>query len=90
VLFRFHRCIKLTPGLRLNFSKRGRVLSAGVRGFRTGIDTGGRPDGSVETPDTALSWRAYNRAILGTVFVVLALVFLIGCLVVSVLSMLKA
>ena len=34
---RFHRSLKLLPGVRLNISKRGLGISAGVPGLRVGL-----------------------------------------------------
>src|SRR4051812_34522748 len=54
--FRFHRSLKILPGLKLNFSGGGVSLSAGVRGARVNFG----PRGSFATlglPGTGLSYR---------------------------------
>jgi uncharacterized protein DUF4236 len=34
--------VRLAPGVRMTFSKRGASVSAGPRGAKAGVDTGGR------------------------------------------------
>lgn len=59
---RFHRSLKLLPGVRLNFGKRGIGISAGVRGLRVGVDSRGKQYSSVGIPGTGLSARNYAKA----------------------------
>lgn len=56
---RFQRRIRLPGGLRLNLSKSGIGLSAGVPGLRAGIDAKGRKYMSTGLPGTGLSARKY-------------------------------
>ena len=58
---RLHRSIKILPGLRLNLSKSGLGLSAGVRGLRVGIDSKGRSYVNAGIPGTGLSVRQYAK-----------------------------
>jgi DNA-binding XRE family transcriptional regulator/tetratricopeptide (TPR) repeat protein len=54
---RFYRSIKLGHGLRLNFSKTGVGLSAGIPGLRVGIHSSGRRTATIGIPGTGLSYR---------------------------------
>src|ERR1035437_5954886 len=58
---RFQRSIKIFPGLRLNLSKSGLGVSAGVRGLRLGIDSKGRSYVNAGIPGTGLSVRQYAK-----------------------------
>jgi hypothetical protein len=58
---RFHRSIKIFPGLRLNLSKSGLGLTAGVRGLKVGIDAKGRSYVNAGIPGTGLSVRQYAK-----------------------------
>jgi hypothetical protein len=58
---RFHQPFKLLPGIRLNFSKSGFGLSAGVRGLRVGVDAKGRSYVNAGIPGTGLSVRKYGK-----------------------------
>jgi hypothetical protein len=58
---RFHRSLKLLPGVRLNLGKRGIGISAGVRGFRVGVDSRGKAYTSAGIPGTGLSVRKYAQ-----------------------------
>src|SRR4051812_28975799 len=54
--FRFHRSLKLAPGLRMNLSASGLGLSFGLPGARVSVG----PRGLTHTagiPGTGLSWR---------------------------------
>jgi hypothetical protein len=59
--WRFRRSLKLGP-LRLNLSKSGIGVSAGVRGFRVGTDAKGRTYAAASIPGTGLYNRAYYGA----------------------------
>jgi hypothetical protein len=59
--FRFQRRIRIFRGLTLNLSKSGVGISAGVRGFHTGIDAKGRRYTSAGLPGTGISWRKYHK-----------------------------
>lgn len=53
---RFRKTISLLPGVRLNLSKSGVGVSAGVPGLRGSINTGGRVTGTVGIPGTGVSY----------------------------------
>lgn len=55
--FRFRRSVKIAPGLRVNFGKRGVSLSAGVRGASVTVGSRGTY-GNVGIPGTGLSYRS--------------------------------
>jgi hypothetical protein len=59
--WQFRRSLKLGP-LRLNLSKSGIGVSAGVRGFRVGTDAKGRTYTAASIPGTGLYNRAYYGA----------------------------
>jgi len=84
---RFHRSLKILPGVRLNLGKRGIGLSAGIRGFHVGIDSRGRPYTSAGIPGTGLSVRttakrddsgAYQSAIVIGILIGLAFVVVLA------------
>lgn len=54
---RFHRSIKILPGIRLHFSKRGLGISVGVRGFHVAKPAGGRPYITAGIPGSGVSAR---------------------------------
>lgn len=61
---RFHPCVKLLPGLRLNFGRRGVGISAGVRGLHVGVDFMREAIHGVSIPGTNLPGAAMRfRAI---------------------------
>ena len=53
---RFRKSISLLPGVRLNLSKSGVGVSAGVPGLRGSINTSGRVTGTVGIPGTGVSY----------------------------------
>lgn len=53
---RFHKKIKLFPGLYLNISKQGISLSGGMDGATVNLGKGGLT-GTVSAPGTGLSYR---------------------------------
>src|SRR5690348_12704295 len=59
---RFLRSFKIAPGLRLNLSKSGIGISAGVRGLRVGVDARGRTYISAGLRGTGLSLRRYGSS----------------------------
>src|ERR1035437_4581692 len=59
----FHRTFKIFPGLRLNLSKSGLGISAGVRGLRLGVDSKGRSYVNAGIPGTGLSVREYAKKV---------------------------
>jgi len=59
--FRVRRSIKLAPGLRLNLSKSGLGLSAGVRGARVSVNSHGRVTNTVGIPGSGLSYSTSHR-----------------------------
>lgn len=54
--FRFRRSIKIAPGLRLSFGKKGASLRLGVRGMGISKSTTGRTTASAGIPGTGLGW----------------------------------
>lgn len=53
---RFRKTISLFPGVRLNLSKSGVGVSAGVPGIRGSINTSGRATGTLGIPGTGVSY----------------------------------
>jgi hypothetical protein len=54
--FRFRKSIRLAPGVRLNFGKRGMSISAGVKG--ASVTSGSRGTyANVSIPGTGISYR---------------------------------
>lgn len=53
---RFRKSISLLPGVKLNISKSGIGVSAGVPGLRGSINTSGRMTGTVGIPGTGVSY----------------------------------
>ena len=56
--FRFRRSVKIMPGVKLNFSKRGVSTTLGVKGARYTMGSGGRRTASVGIPGTGISYVA--------------------------------
>ena len=56
---RFRKSFKIAPGIRLNVSKSGLGMSAGVRGARVGINSRGTYT-SVGIPGTGISSMSYG------------------------------
>ena len=57
--FRFRQSVRLFPGFRLNFSKRGTSLSIGWRGLRTNVSARGVRN-TVSLPGTGLSYSSFT------------------------------
>ena len=56
--FRFRRSIKILPGIRLNFSKKGfSSVSIGRRGATLNINRKGEKRATIGIPGTGLSWQ---------------------------------
>ena len=55
--WRYHRSVRLLPGVRLNLSKSGVGVSIGGRGAHVGLTARGRRYVSVSALGTGLSWR---------------------------------
>lgn len=53
---RFRKTISLLPGVRLNISKSGLGISAGVPGLRGSINTSGKVTGTASIPGTGVSY----------------------------------
>ena len=53
---RFRKTISLLPGVRLNVSKSGIGVSAGIPGLRGSINTSGRVTGTASIPGTGISY----------------------------------
>jgi hypothetical protein len=58
--WRFHKSIRIFPGVRLNISRGGIGLSLGVRGFHYTIGPGG-PRATLGIPGTGLSYVKQGR-----------------------------
>jgi len=58
--FRFHRSVRLIPGLRVNFSKSGTSLSVGGRGATVNFSKRGTKT-TVGLPGTGLSWSETHK-----------------------------
>src|SRR4051812_13114434 len=58
--FRFHRSVRLIPGLRLNFNKSGTSLSVGGRGATVNFSKRGTKT-TVGLPGTGLSWSETHK-----------------------------
>lgn len=54
---RFRRSVKIAPGVRLNVSKTGVGVSAGVKGARVSAHSSGRTTKTVGVPGTGVYWR---------------------------------
>lgn len=63
--FRFRRSMRLLPGIRINLSKTGASLTAGVRGAHVNIGKTGVHE-TIGIPGTGLSYRTGNLAKAGT------------------------
>jgi hypothetical protein len=57
--FRFRRSLKIAPGIRLNFSKRGTSLSLGGHGFTKNISKRGTKT-TVGLPGTGISYSTFS------------------------------
>ena len=58
--FRFHRSLKIVPGLRLNLSKTGISASVGERGMTVNV-RGDRLRETASLPGTGLSYQTSQR-----------------------------
>jgi hypothetical protein len=72
--FRFRRSIRLAPGIRLNFGKRG--LSTALGGRRARIMVSRNTRATVSAPDTGLRYTVIWGARLLGAAVMMALLFL--------------
>lgn len=54
--FRFHKSVKIAPGLRLNFNKKSTSVSIGGKGARYTASSNGRKTATVGLPGTGLSY----------------------------------
>ncbi len=59
--FRFRRSVRLFPGVRINLSKSGASLTAGVRGAHINLSKTGVHE-TIGLPGTGLSYRTGNLA----------------------------
>lgn len=59
--FRFRKSFKIAPGVKLNMSKSGFGMSAGVKGARIGVNSKGRGYSSVGIPGTGISHTSYSK-----------------------------
>ena len=58
---RFHRRIRVLPGVHLNLSRSGIGASIGGRGAHVGITARGQRYASIGIPGAGVSWREYER-----------------------------
>lgn len=58
--FRFRKSIRLIPGVRLNFGKKGSSLSVGAKGFTTNYSSKGVRN-TVSLPGTGISYTTYQK-----------------------------
>ncbi|HEX7017690.1 MAG TPA: DUF4236 domain-containing protein [Patescibacteria group bacterium] len=59
--FRFRKSFKVAPGVKLNLSKSGIGMSAGVRGARVGISSRGNTYSSIGIPGTGIYSTSYSK-----------------------------
>lgn len=60
--FRMRKSFKIAPGVRLNVSKTGLGVSAGVRGARYSVHSSGRRTITVGLPGTGMSWASTSKS----------------------------
>lgn len=60
--FRFRKSINLGGGIKLNFSKSGVGISAGIPGFRVTKKAGGRTQTTIGIPGTGISYTTSSKA----------------------------
>ncbi len=60
--FRFRKSFKIAPGIRLNMSKSGIGMSAGVKGFRVTKRADGRVQRTTSIPGTGISYVETHAA----------------------------
>ena len=58
---RFRKSFKIAPGVKLNLSKRGIGVSAGVKGARVSLNSKGRVTKSVGIPGTGISYVSGSK-----------------------------
>lgn len=58
---RFRKSFKVAPGVRLNLSKSGLGVSAGVKGARVGVSSRGQTYSSVGIPGTGIYSTSYSK-----------------------------
>ncbi|MFR9136557.1 MAG: DUF4236 domain-containing protein [Gemmiger formicilis] len=59
--FRFHKSVKLLPGLRLNLNKKSISLSAGGKHLGVTVNSRGGVSGRVSAPGTGLSYTVRSN-----------------------------
>lgn len=59
--WRFRKSVKLAPGVRVNFGKRGTSLSIGGKGFRKTFSSTGRTTTTFGIPGTGLSYSESSK-----------------------------
>jgi hypothetical protein len=60
--FRFHKRLRIIPGLWINLSKKGGSLSVGGRGATINVNTDGHQE-TVGLPGSGLSYRTKRRKV---------------------------
>ena len=53
----FRKSVKIAPGVKVNFSKRGASVSAGPKGFKVSVNSKGKVHQTVSIPGTGLYSR---------------------------------
>lgn len=53
----FRKSVKIAPGVKVNFSKRGASVSAGPKGFKVSLNSKGKVHRTVSIPGTGLYSR---------------------------------
>ena len=61
--FNFRKSISLSPGVKLNFSKGGASISAGVPGFRKSINTKGQVTTTASIPGTGFYYTDKKKVL---------------------------
>lgn len=54
--FRFRKSVKIAPGVRMNFGKKGVGMSFGTKGARVSVNSSGRSRATVGIPGTGISY----------------------------------
>lgn len=60
--FRYRKSIRIAKGVRLNVSKSGVGVSAGVRGARYSVHSSGRRTATVGIPGSGMSWQSSSSS----------------------------
>ena len=61
-MIRYHKAVRLAPGVTLNLSRSGIGVSVGRKGLHVGVDATGKKYISGSLPGTGLSGRRYIKS----------------------------